>query len=222
MFHVDDPIHATAVHCANGFLGVIWTGLTDITNGFFITGNAHLLGVQCLGAISIFAWGFANSFLYFYILKYAIPYLLCWIKDNPEDSLKENSIIHGPDAQLVGLDFLYFGGSGFPEFDVEAVSEFNATQRIKDKFRAKNVRTMRIFDREVPDVSTHGGKHTSFNRTSGQFHVPPTPSSATANNSQPNTPRGSNPMPKRPSEQTIVVDSQAYFVNNPDNDEDDR
>ena len=220
--NIDDPIDASSVHCANGALGVIWTGLVDINSGLFYSGSPYLLGVQCLGVVCIAAWGFVNAFVYFYGLKAIVPRLLCCFEGSDEDSLKENSIVHSPDAQLVGLDFLYFGGSGFPEFDVEAVSEYNATQRIKEKFRAKKIKTMRIFDREAPEGSEHGGKHfsarLSFNRSSthllGTSH-PPTPTG-----SQPNTPRGST-MPKRPSEQTLFVDAQMFVVNNPANDEDD-
>jgi len=231
--HVDDPIDATAVHMANGALGVIWTGLVDLNNGLFYSGNPRLFGVQCLGVVCIAVWSILNAGVYFYFLKYTVPFVAGCLPETglADDNIKDNSIVYSPDAQLVGLDFLYFGGSGFPEFDVEAVSEFNATQRIKEKFRAKRVLTMRLFDREMPELSFHGTRGGDHKHLSGTFQVaqsmnqlmPRVPSTTTMSvgegGSVNNSPRGSMIYRKRPSEQTIVVDSHLFTMENPLNDE---
>lgn len=178
--HIDDPLNATAVHGACGVLGTIWTGLFDINNGLVTTGNARLLGVQALGCLCIAVWSFVNAILYFMFLKYALPLLVCRSTGDDDDNIKENSIVYSADAQLVGLDFFYFGGSGFPDFDVEAVSEYNATQRIKNKFKAKRLGSMRVFDRDVElsvhrsEASAHGGnKHVSASFGTTPVHSPP-------------------------------------------------
>jgi hypothetical protein len=149
-----------------------------LNNGLVHTGNARLLGVQALGCLAIVAWSVVNTFLYFMFLKYAVPLLVCRPDDDDTDNVKENSIVYSADAQLVGLDFFYFGGSGFPDFDVEAVSEYNATQRIKQKFKAKRLGSMRIFERD-PEMSVHreASQHGGATRISGSFKSPPvTPS----------------------------------------------
>lgn len=50
---VDDPVGAVAVHGCNGIWGTIAVGLFDCNDGLFYGGGVHLLGVQCIGIISI-------------------------------------------------------------------------------------------------------------------------------------------------------------------------
>ncbi|WP_110926762.1 ammonium transporter [Bacillus massiliglaciei] len=56
---VDDPVGAVAVHGFNGVFGTIAVGLFDTTEGLFTTGDAKLLGVQALGAVTVVVWGLA-------------------------------------------------------------------------------------------------------------------------------------------------------------------
>ena len=50
---VDDPVGAVAVHGFNGLWGTVAVGLFDIKDGLFYGGGVHLLGIQCLGVISV-------------------------------------------------------------------------------------------------------------------------------------------------------------------------
>lgn len=169
--HVDDSLDAVSVHGSCGILGTLWVGFASLDGGLLTGGGATLLGVQALGCLSILAWASLNSFLYFNIVK-CILSLSCLHParngseaDENEDETS-NPIVYSQDAQLVGLDFFYYGGSGFPDFDVEAVSEFNATQRIKQRFHARKNQTSRMFDRDALEISTHGTRYVSTNPSS--------------------------------------------------------
>jgi ammonium transporter, Amt family len=59
---VDDPVGAVAVHGVNGLFGTIAVGLFDGKEGFFITGDTHLLFVQIFGVLTVSIWGFTASF----------------------------------------------------------------------------------------------------------------------------------------------------------------
>jgi Amt family ammonium transporter len=59
---VDDPVGAVAVHGVNGLFGTIAVGLFDGKEGFFITGETHLLFVQIFGVLMVSIWGFTASF----------------------------------------------------------------------------------------------------------------------------------------------------------------
>lgn len=156
-FHIDDPLNAVAVHAACGLLGLAWLGLTDPNKGLFYTGDGTFLGVQLLGALCIFSWGCALAALYFYPLKYLILPCLRGNRDTNDlmDDDNPNPLCHSRDIQLVGIDFFFFGGSAFPDFDVEAVHEFNATERIKKKFEQKKNKTKLVVN--VEEGSEHGG-----------------------------------------------------------------
>lgn len=220
IFHIDDPLDSFAVHGACGIIGTIWTGFTDSEAGLFHTGDASLLGVQILGSFAIAGWTLVNAFIQFYGLKYIL--LPCFsrcchrknndVADEYEDDFGY-SIVYSTDAQLVGLDFFYFGGSGFPDFDVEAVSEYNATQRIKQRFKAKRMGSMNMFDRDVSELSTHM-KHVSTVNN----HVTPTSvfghlRENVSNNRRLSEQNMTGMGNKRTSEQVMVVDS--FIVSNP-------
>ncbi|MCH5185759.1 MAG: ammonium transporter [Oscillospiraceae bacterium] len=71
---IDDPVGAVGVHCACGMLGTICVGLFacdgDYT-GLFYGGGAKLLGIQCLGQLSICVWAGLLGLILFKILKAA-------------------------------------------------------------------------------------------------------------------------------------------------------
>lgn len=80
--HIDDPVGAVGVHCANGIWGTIAVGLlaTDTAptgrNGLIyglIKGDAaagaELFGVQCLGIVAIVAWTTVCMIITFTIIK---------------------------------------------------------------------------------------------------------------------------------------------------------
>ncbi len=102
---VDDPVGAISVHGLNGLWGTIAVGLfacepgyTD-TLGLFYGGGAKLLGVQCLGAVSLIAWAAITGAILFTILK------------------KMGILRAKPNEELEGLDSTEHGlPSAYPDF----------------------------------------------------------------------------------------------------------
>ena len=66
--HVDDPVGAVAVHCANGIWGTLSDGLFNTQCGLLYGGGFYHLGVQCLGVIAIASYTFVVMFLVFKII----------------------------------------------------------------------------------------------------------------------------------------------------------
>lgn len=78
---IDDPIEAVQVHGFCGLYGVIVLGLFHTKNGVFYFDTAtidpksphqtrwSLFGIQCLGAVCIFAWATIISSLYFLVVR---------------------------------------------------------------------------------------------------------------------------------------------------------
>mmetsp|Transcript_12413 Transcript_12413/g.20855 ORF Transcript_12413/g.20855 Transcript_12413/m.20855 type:complete len:258 (+) Transcript_12413:823-1596(+) len=66
---VDDPIEAFQVHGCCGFMGCIFVAIFKKDEGLLYgaEGSGKLLGVQLLGAISIFAWSFTVTAIFFVI-----------------------------------------------------------------------------------------------------------------------------------------------------------
>ncbi|MBR3302150.1 MAG: ammonium transporter [Firmicutes bacterium] len=75
--HVDDPVGAVGVHCANGIWGTIAVGLLANPDapaglsGLFYTGSFRQLGLQILGFIAVAAWATVTMTIFFMILKKA-------------------------------------------------------------------------------------------------------------------------------------------------------
>ena len=75
--HVDDPVGAVGVHCANGIWGTVAVGLLANPDapaglsGLFYTGSFKQLGLQFLGFISVAAWAAVTMTIFFKILKKA-------------------------------------------------------------------------------------------------------------------------------------------------------
>ena len=61
--HIDDPVGAVAVHCANGIWGTIAEGLFNTSEGLFYGGGFAHLGIQCLGVVSIGGYTVVVMFL---------------------------------------------------------------------------------------------------------------------------------------------------------------
>lgn len=74
---IDDPVGAVAVHGCCGAFGTICVGLfsdgagTDGT-GLFIGGGFHLLGIQCLGVISVIAYVVVVMAIVFLVIKHTV------------------------------------------------------------------------------------------------------------------------------------------------------
>lgn len=74
---VDDPVGAVAVHCMNGIWGTFAVGLfattsapgNDTLTGLFYGGGFELLGIQCLGILSVGAWAAVTITITFFVIK---------------------------------------------------------------------------------------------------------------------------------------------------------
>ena len=75
--HIDDPVGAVGVHCANGIWGTIAVGLLANPNapaglsGLLYTGSFKQLGLQILGFVAVAAWAAVTMTCFFKILKKA-------------------------------------------------------------------------------------------------------------------------------------------------------
>ena len=73
--HIDDPVGAVGVHMANGIWGTIAVGLLSNPSapaglhGLFYTGEWRLLGVQCLGVVTIAVYTAALMIGTFFLIK---------------------------------------------------------------------------------------------------------------------------------------------------------
>ncbi len=86
--HIDDPVGAVGVHCANGIWGTVAVGLFANPDapaglrGLFYTGDFRQLGIQLLGFASVAAWAAVTMLLFFKLLK-----KVRFLRASPEDEL---------------------------------------------------------------------------------------------------------------------------------------
>lgn len=71
---IDDPVGAVGVHCVNGCLGTLLTGLfsdgtSTETAGLFYGGGVKLLGIQALGVVSVIIWTTITMIITFTVIK---------------------------------------------------------------------------------------------------------------------------------------------------------
>lgn len=95
---VDDPVGAVSVHGVCGAFGTLAAGIFN-AEGFSLA----VVGVQALGVISAFAWGFGSSFMLFKTID-----LVMGIRITEEE-------------ELTGCDYSEHGLSAYPEFMFPAV-----------------------------------------------------------------------------------------------------
>ena len=69
---IDDPVGAVGVHCINGALGTILTGLFAVDGGLFYGGGAHFLLVQIIGVVAVAAWVAVTMTIVFWAIKHTI------------------------------------------------------------------------------------------------------------------------------------------------------
>ncbi|MDO5575459.1 MAG: ammonium transporter family protein, partial [Fibrobacter sp.] len=67
--HIDDPVGAVAVHCANGIWGTLAVGLFHTDMGLFYGGGCKLLWIQFLGVLAIGLWTTVCMLVTFLIVK---------------------------------------------------------------------------------------------------------------------------------------------------------
>lgn len=66
--HIDDPVGAVGVHCANGIWGTIAEGLFNTESGLFYGGGFAHLGIQLLGFIAIAIYTIITMFIVFKLI----------------------------------------------------------------------------------------------------------------------------------------------------------
>lgn len=72
--HIDDPVGAVAVHCANGIWGTIAVGLFStgadgVGKGLFYGGGFSQLGIQLVGFAAVAAWTVVTMVIVFFAIK---------------------------------------------------------------------------------------------------------------------------------------------------------
>ncbi len=80
--HIDDPVGAVAVHCANGIWGTVADGLFNTEAGLLYGGGLYHLGVQCMGVVCIAAYTCVVMFVVFKIIDVTIG-----LRVTPEEEL---------------------------------------------------------------------------------------------------------------------------------------
>jgi len=66
---IDDPVGAIGVHGLCGAAGTILTGMFALDGGLFYGGGFAMVGVQCLGVVSVIAWVAITMTIVFTIIK---------------------------------------------------------------------------------------------------------------------------------------------------------
>ncbi|WP_346670400.1 ammonium transporter [Faecalicoccus acidiformans] len=112
--HVDDPVGATSVHLGCGVFGTICVGLfaqegvttLSAVNGLFYGGGWGLLGTQLVGILSVGAFVFVSTYIFWWILK------------------KTVGIRVSREEEIAGLDIGEHGNFAYPDF-VQAVENID-------------------------------------------------------------------------------------------------
>jgi len=66
---IDDPMESSQIHAFGGLWGLLAVSIFDNDEGLLVKGDFNIMVFQLIGALSIIAWAFSISFLYFYTLK---------------------------------------------------------------------------------------------------------------------------------------------------------
>ncbi len=130
---IDDPVGAVGVHFINGFLGTVLTGVfaSDAYLEEAGMSRLHFLGVQCLGAVAVIAWGAVMITITFFIIKKTIGLRVTREEelmglDMPEHGLVSayadfQPIFATMSAPVNGMNGLLAAGSdtGVPKADID-------------------------------------------------------------------------------------------------------
>ncbi len=137
--HIDDPVGAVAVHCANGIWGTVavgffacvdfQTGAAGVNEagrlvdksmlGVFYGGNGYLLGIQIAGLLAILAWTVVWMILIFGGIKY-LPVMIkerCGLKRAIAIGKTWNGLRASAEDEVMGLDVSEHGlDSAYADF----------------------------------------------------------------------------------------------------------
>ena len=156
-FHVDDPVGAVGVHCANGILGTILAGvLATNTSSLGVDGPVYALihgtdvgegmkvvGVQCLGIACIIVWTAILMGATFMIIKKTVG-----LRASREDE------IEGMDISEHGLTTAYAGFKFAPQAIVEGSDEPVIVTGDVPEAEAVEVKSVPVFEAKA-DADGH-------------------------------------------------------------------
>lgn len=98
---IDDPVGAVAVHGMCGAVGTMLVGLFAVEGGYFYDGGLRLLGIQCLGVVSVAIWTITTAFLVFKGINATIG-----LRVSKED-------------EILGLDIGEHGTQAYADFHIK-------------------------------------------------------------------------------------------------------
>lgn len=152
--HIDDPVGAVGVHCANGIWGTIAAGLLStntapagvdgpiyaIVHGGDIAAGFKVLGVQILGLAAIIAWTAVMMTIVFLVIKKTHG-----LRVSREEELE------GLDPTEHGLPSAYDGFAMLPEHIIEDGTSVPAVSGDVPAAEAVPVKAVPSFDAPSPD-----------------------------------------------------------------------
>ncbi|KAH9252957.1 hypothetical protein BASA81_009113 [Batrachochytrium salamandrivorans] len=157
---VDDTLGAVSVHAFGGAFGTIWLGLVHPDVGAFYTGQGHFFGVQLLGVLISFTFGlFTTAVLLF-------PFYFT------------KTLAYSTEEQLLGVDFLHFGGEDGRDMDLDSDSRSGGDEASELESLAQRS-TANMSSLNEPPVILTPPHHTSSAMESGSQHSDRTLSTAT-------------------------------------------
>ena len=117
VLRIDDPVGAVAVHCLNGIWGTIAVGLFATNSapgysiadangnelvGLFYGGGFKLLGLQCLGVLTVGAWAAVTITITFLVIKATIGLRV----SEEEEIVGLDSMEHGLPSAYAGFSIM--------------------------------------------------------------------------------------------------------------------
>ena len=117
VLHIDDPVGAVAVHCLNGIWGTFAVGLfaTNTAPGYsiadasgnelvglFYGGGFKLLGLQCLGILTVGAWAAVTITITFLVIKATVGLRVT----EEEEIVGLDSMEHGLPSAYAGFSIM--------------------------------------------------------------------------------------------------------------------
>ncbi len=151
--HIDDPVGAVGVHCANGIWGTLAVGLLANPDapaglkGLFYTGSFRLLGIQLLGILSVAAYATVTMIITFALIK------------------KFHGLRTTAEEEITGLDITEHGlPSAYPDF-APAVNQYSSYAPVAEEITAVSGDTPvaeAIPVRRVPSFETKNVKFTKI------------------------------------------------------------
>lgn len=117
VLRIDDPVGAVAVHCLNGIWGTIAVGLFATNSapgysiadangneivGLFYGGGFKLLGLQCLGVLTVGAWAAVTITITFLVIKATVGLRV----SEEEEIVGLDSMEHGLPSAYAGFSIM--------------------------------------------------------------------------------------------------------------------